>query len=59
MMRASALAPSLSAETQAAAAAAAARSLSPLARPGKQISKHMQRVFFNPVEHLGFAGKHE
>ena len=31
--------------------AAASRSLTPLIRPGKQISKHMQYVF-NPVEHF-------
>lgn len=45
MMRVSAL--SLLEETQ----AAASRSLTPLLRPGKQISKHMQYVF-NPVEHF-------
>lgn len=38
---------SLLEETQ----AAASRSLTPLVRPGKQISKHMQYVF-NPVEHF-------
>lgn len=51
MMRVSALSPSLLEETQ--AGAAAARLLTPLVRPGKQISKHMHRVFFNPVEHFG------